>query len=244
MAFAQTATSDRTTETQTILFCRKALDLLSIPASQDRSPKSLETRKAALELNSCSPWYPAIDQIPHQNIHFCSIADLCVLYKQQLIAIIPGKGIISSSPVDKVTHKELGGLAQGHALSQWWSGSKDRRLGGWWGDAVPCPAAQAEPWSAAELTRGWQRWVRQTRGVWWLVSSPLPPASLYNIRSFTFLKKVYSFSSWAAGEPNAIFCAAPPLTEVAEYQSQLSLGSYLTMLALDQKEADGYLQIK
>lgn len=72
----------------------------------------------------------------------------------------------------------------------------------------------------------------------------MPPASLYTIRSFTFLKKVYSFSSWATGEPNVIFCVAPPLTEVAEYQSQLSLGSYLTMLALDQKEADGYLQTK
>lgn len=72
----------------------------------------------------------------------------------------------------------------------------------------------------------------------------MPPASLYNAGSFTFLKKVYSFSSRATGGPSAIFCAAPLLTEVAEYQSQLSLGSYLTMLALDQKEADGYLQTK
>ena len=45
--------------------------------------------------------------------------DLSVLYKQHLIAIILSKGIISSSPVDKLTHEELRGLAQGHTLSQW-----------------------------------------------------------------------------------------------------------------------------
>lgn len=49
-----------------------------------------------------------------QNIHFCSREELGVLYNQHLIAVILSKGIISGSPVDKLTHEELRGLAQGH----------------------------------------------------------------------------------------------------------------------------------
>lgn len=58
-----------------------------------------------------------------------------MLYKQQLIAIILGKGIRPSSPVDKLTHKALRGLAQGH---------RGPTAGQQRGDAEPCLA-----WGAA-----------------------------------------------------------------------------------------------
>lgn len=62
--------------------------------------------------------------------------DLGVLYKQRLIAIILSKGIISSSPVDKLTHEELRGLAQGHTREPV---TKTRlQAAGASGGAMPC----------------------------------------------------------------------------------------------------------
>lgn len=71
-----------------------------------------------------------------------------MLYKQHLIAVILSKGIISSSPLDKLMHEELRGLAQGHSPSQRRAGDKDAAPGGrGWRRAMPClprlaPAAQ------------------------------------------------------------------------------------------------------
>lgn len=72
-----------------------------------------------------------------------------------------------------------------------------------------------------------------------------PPASLSLCKIILhqfLLKQVSSFSSQATSKTT--FCVEPWLAEVKSYQSPHPSRSYLASLALDQKEADGYLQIK
>lgn len=59
--YTRAATSDSITTYLTILFSKRTLDLFSAPTSQDRSSKSLETRKTTQELSSNSPWYVVMD---------------------------------------------------------------------------------------------------------------------------------------------------------------------------------------
>lgn len=89
-----------------------------------------------------------------------------MLYKQHLIAIIPSKSIISSSPVHKLTHKELKGTCpRSHSESvvsrrQRCDSGQTAQPG-----VMPCmpgPAPPAERLSperrsAAGLTNEWER---------------------------------------------------------------------------------------